>query len=100
MAIKTEKQQAMFALIETWKGSGQRQQEFCKANGLAYSGFHYWYKKYRQQGQGTDALPSFVPVHIQPAATGPLVAELVLPNGRRLNFYRAVDASFLRTLLS
>ena len=52
MTTKLEKQQAMFSMIETWKSSGQSQQAFCKAQSQAYSVFHYWYKKYRQEKEG------------------------------------------------
>jgi len=100
MATKLEKQQAMFSMIETWKSSGQSQQEFCKARSQAYSGFHYWYKKYRHGQDSTPTSSAFVPVEIQSAGFGPPVAELIFPDGKRLNFYRTVDASFLRTLLS
>lgn len=99
MTTKSEKMQAMFSMIESWKDSGQSQQDFCKAQGLAYSGFHYWYKKYRQ-GQDANTSSSFVPVHFQPSVSGSPLAELILPDGRRLNFYQSVDASFLRTLIS
>jgi len=88
----------MFSLIESWKGSGMSQQVFCKSHDLAYSGFHYWYKKYRQV-DGSSGSP-FVPISIQPSSGSLPVAELVLPDGRRVNFYQAVDALFLRTLLS
>ena len=99
MTTKAEKQQAMFSMIESWKNSGQSQHEFCQAKSLAYSGFHYWYKKYRQ-GQEANASSPFVAVHFQNAGTRSPLAELILPDGRRLNFYQAVEASFLRTLLS
>jgi len=99
MATKGERQQVMFSMIESWKESGKSQQEFCKSRGLAYSGFHYWYKKYRHE-QHSDTSSPFVPVHIQNASSSSPVAELILPDGRRLNFYQPVEASFLRTLLS
>lgn len=98
MATKSEKRQAMFSMIESWKASGQSQQVFCKTQGLAYSGFHYWYKKYRQQ-QHDAGSTSFLPVQIKDIPTGSVVAELIFPDGRRLNFYQAVNASFLRTLI-
>lgn len=98
MATKAEKEQMMFSMIEEWKGSGQNQHEFCKTKGLAYSGFHYWYKKFRE-GQAQGAASPFVPVHIRKGTGSPL-AELILPDGKRLSFYQAVDAAFLRTLLS
>ena len=99
MATKLEKRQAMFSMIETWKNSGQSQQEFCKAQSQVYSVFHYWYKKYRQE-QGPAPTSGFVPVHIQPVRSGSPVAELIFPDGKRLNFYQAVEVSFLRALLS
>jgi len=100
MTTKPEKQQAMFSMIESWKGSGQGQQSFCKTQGIAYSVFQYWYKKYREAATEPVTSSPFVPVHIQPVACGSPVAELILPDGRRVNFYQPVEASFLRTLLS
>jgi len=99
MATKAEKQQEMFSMIESWKSSGQSQHEFCKSRGLAYSGFHYWYKKYRHKKNAEESSP-FVAVHIPPAPPNSPVAELILPDGRRLNFYQNIEASFLRALLS
>lgn len=98
MATKVEKQQEMFSLIESWRTSGENQQVFCKSRGIAYSAFHYWYKKYR--GVHDLAKPSgFIPVKIDKEGSGLPVAELIFPDGRRLNFYQAVEASFLRALL-
>ena len=99
MTTKSEKQQAMFSKIESWKNSGQSQQDFCKAENLVYSVFHYWYKKYRGQ-EATSISPAFVPVHIKSMQSGSPMAELIFPDGRRVNFYQSIDASFLRTLLS
>lgn len=42
----------------------------------------------------------FIPVKVDKEASGLPVAELLLPDGRRLNFYQAVEVSFLRALLS
>lgn len=99
MTTKSEKQQAMFTVIESWKNSGQSQQDFCKTENLAYCVFHYWYKKYRGE-QATAGSPAFVPVHIKSVQSVSPVAELIFPDGRRVNFYQSVEASFLRTLLS
>ena len=89
-------------MIENWKTSGQSQQLFCKENQIVYSNFHYWFKKYKaQQEGGSDEL--FLPVQIKkrlPSPSGPIVMELVLNDGRRLNFYQALDASYLRALLA
>ena len=100
MATKSEKQQSMFSMIEMWKSSGQSQQEFCKAQGQAYSVFHYWFKKYRQVHDPARISSAFVPVQIQSAGLGSPVAELIFPDGKRLNFYQTVEVSILRALLS
>jgi hypothetical protein len=98
MTTKEQKQQAMFTLIESWQNSGQTQHEFCKKQEIAYSAFHYWYKKYRQYQTPHSA--AFVPVTIQPLGSGSPVVELSLPDGRRLSFYQTVEASMLKALLS
>ena len=100
MATKSEKQQAMFSMIESWKASGQSQQEFCKAQGQIYSVFHYWYKKYRQEKDPTPASSAFVPLQIQSVKSGSPAVEVIFPDGKRINFYQAVEVSFLRALLS
>lgn len=99
MAIKAEKQHAMFSMIESWQSSGQSQQTFCKSQGIVYSSFHYWYKKYRQAQTPPPSSSPFIPVQVHSAASGSPLAELILPDGRRINFYQGIDASFLRTLL-
>ena len=91
-----------FSMIENWKTSGQSQQLFCKENQIAYSNFHYWFKKYRaQQEGGSDGL--FLPVEIKKtlsSLSSSVVMELVLSDGRRLNFHQILDASYLRALLA
>jgi len=98
----TTRQSKMFSLIESWKASGQSQHVFCKEQSIAYSNFHYWYKKYREQQQGAPR-EAFLPIRIKKSMTpssGSVVMELILENGLRLNFYQQVDASYLRSLLS
>ena len=99
MATQLEKQSEKFKVIEAWQASGQSQQSFCKTRGIAYSGFHYWYKRYRHVKNG-NVPPDFVPVQIKHSVSSLPVVELILPDGRRLNFYQAVDVGFLQSLLS
>jgi hypothetical protein len=99
MITKTKKSEAMYAMIESWKASGQSQQEFCKAQGISYFIFHYWYKKYREHKSG-DGLSAFVPVHIQKTSAGLPHIELIFPDGKRINFYDRVEVSFLQSLLA
>lgn len=99
MGTQLEKQSKKFKVIEAWQASGLSQQSFCKTHGIAYSGFHYWYKKYGHAKNG-GASPDFLPVRIKHTVSNLPVVELVLADGRRLNFYQVVDAAFLRSLLS
>ncbi len=99
MATQLEKQSEKFKVIEAWQASGLSQQSFCKSQGIAYSGFHYWYKKYRQV-KGVNVSSDFLPVAIKHTLSNLPVVELILPDGRRLNFYQAVDVAFLQSLLS
>ena len=91
-----------FSMIERWKASGQSQQLFCQENQIAYSNFHYWFKKYKAQQEGSSE-GLFLPVQIKkrlPSPSESIVMELVLSDGRRLNFYQALDACYLRALLA
>lgn len=98
MASREEKQQEMFSMIELWKSSGESQQAFCKLQGLAYSGFHYWLKRYRAAESGTR--PSdFIKVSHPITGNSSPFAELIMPDGRRLRLYQEVDVSLLRVLL-
>jgi hypothetical protein len=96
---RVSKQQAMFSLIENWSRSGLSVQEFCKSQGLAYCVFHYWRKKY-EQGDVAAAETSFIPIELNNDHYREAVVELVLTDGRRINFYKDIDAVFLRTLLA
>jgi hypothetical protein len=93
----------MFSLIEIWQSSGQSQRTFCQEKDLAYSKFHYWYKKYLEYRSPSTSEDSFVAVRVKKANTLESVPagvlELVLPDGRRLIFNQAVEAGFLKTLL-
>lgn len=99
MAANLEKKQKMFSMIESWEGSGESQQSFSKTAGITLSGFQYWLRKYRDE-KNSHQSSSFIPVNIQGDASGSPFAELILPDGRRLTFYKTVDVSFLRSLLS
>lgn len=97
------RQAKMFSMIENWQSSGMTQLSFCKEQQIAYGKFHYWLKRYGERHQEESAGEAFLPVKIKRALTppcGPVVMELVLQDGRRLNFYQAVDASYLRVLLA
>lgn len=100
-ASSTAQREQMFSFIEQWKVSGQSQQAYCRAHGVTYHSFHYWYRVYKDhQGAGSSAVkkPAFVPLHLEASATRPLV-ELVFPNGKRLVFHHQPSLDFLKALL-
>ncbi|MEO8474492.1 MAG: hypothetical protein ABI477_19980 [Chryseolinea sp.] len=98
MPSREEKRKEMFSMIESWKASGESQHAFCKARGTVYSGFHYWMKKYREQ-MSTPSPSDFIKLNLPDTHKLLPVAELVMPDGKLLRFYQAVDASLLRALL-
>ena len=89
-------QQQMFDVISQWQQSGLSQKAWCEQKGIAYSSFHYWYKRYRNQHigrQDTDtfiqlATPSFTPW-----------CELVMSNGTKVFFHQPVSAEFIRRFI-
>ena len=96
--------QAWRSLIESWKNSNLTQKEFCAQQSIAYSAFHYWFRKVREQELLPGVGPGFFPVKItsntQVKNNGSVRIELALPDGRRVKFYDGVDVQFLRSLLS
>lgn len=91
-------------LIQSWQTSDLTQKQFCAEHSIAYSAFHYWFKKFRKP-EATPEGVGFASVKVtgRRAATegnGVVVAELVMPDGRRVNFFQGIDLQFLRDLLS
>lgn len=99
--------QEWLSLIQNWQNSDLSQKEFCKQHDVALSAFQYWLGKVRRDAssvEGDDDATGFVPVSVKgPRSVSPVrsvLVELVLPDGRRINFYESVDVQFLRALLS
>jgi len=95
--------EAWHELIEAWQASDLTQKEFCAQQSIAYSGFHYWFKKFRQNKSLPNTPSGFIPVKVTSSGSGnnhSAPIELILPDGRRVNFYEGVDAQFLRALLA
>jgi hypothetical protein len=89
-------------LIQSWQTSEMTQKQFCAQHSIAYSAFHYWFKKFRiAQPEGSTG---FAPVKITEnkpgGSSGQILLELVLVDGRRVNFFQGIDVQFLRDLLS
>lgn len=94
-------QQLMFSLIEVWKNSEKTQQEFCREKELEYNKFQYWLRKYKTAYGPIkeESSTGFMRVKIKEAEKVGGCVELVYPDGRKLIFHQAVEASFLRSLM-
>ena len=85
--------QEMYPLVEKWYESTISKQNFCEKNNVNYHCLNYWIRKYRQEKQTVDLLPSrgFVPLTIKESLTRETgitpEIELDLPHGIRLRIY-------------
>ena len=107
--IPRHTQAEMFVHVEACKESNQPQQAYCKQQGIAYSTFQYWAKKYRKEfkaNNGTDISPGFIPLKLQPypeiLAQGPVVNQLyfLYPNGIQVMCSERVNPEVLKTLIN
>src|SRR5262249_50492814 len=105
-------------LLTTWQRSGQTGRDFCAAQGLSESNFYAWRREIalrdlekparspagsRQSASPRSppvALPAFLPVTMDAAASSGSVLELVLSRGRVLRVRPDFDADVLRQLLA
>jgi hypothetical protein len=95
--------QEWLSLIEAWQASDLTQKQFCSQQAIAYSAFHYWFKKFREDKSLPAPGPVFIPVKVTSPSTKSIAGaaiELVMPDGRRVNFHQGVEVEFLRGLLS
>ena len=95
---------AWHELIESWQTSDLTQKQFCAQQSIAYSAFHYWFKKFRAEQELPKTSSGFTTVKIRAKKPvenyGAVLVELLLTDGRRVNFYKGIDVHFLRDLLS
>lgn len=98
----------MYAHIEACKTISQPQKVYCKHQGLAYSTFQYWAKKYREEISEDDAseiTPGFIPVKVQPdpeTAHVDITNQLhfLFPNGIQVMCPESVHPEVLKALLN
>jgi hypothetical protein len=93
----TDKQQKMYALVESWEGSGMTQAAYCEQTGISHAVFSYWRSKYLREGSGDHAQAgAFMEVKLggDPSL---LQGEFIFPSGVRLQV-RGMDLKLLRRL--
>jgi hypothetical protein len=94
MSQSTEER--MFSLIRQWQGSGMSQKDFCQKKDIAYSSFHYWYKKFRMN-EPVQPEPSFVPVPL-PVSMASIFCTVHMPGGVSIDFHQPVPVGYLNQI--
>lgn len=89
---RISRQEEMLSLIERWQESGKTQQTFCQEQGLTYTTFYYWLKRYRR---GLDE-SNFLPVEINSGSH----IEIRYPGGIILQLPAATKLSIVKQLLT
>jgi hypothetical protein len=98
----------MFGHIEKCRQSNQPQKTYCKEQGIAYSTFQYWAKKYRKEYSGNDiadTTPGFIPVKVQPGPHAnqthiPSQLHFLMPNGVQVVCPETIQPQVLKALLN
>lgn len=88
----------MFDAIARWQQSGISQKTWCTQNNVAYSSFHYWYRRFRTQHASEERKPTEGFVKLVSSCYTPW-CEVSLPCGTKLCFQEPLPASFLKSLL-
>jgi len=98
----------MFSHVEACNRSKLSQKAYCNKEGLAYSTFQHWAKKYREEfseTEATDITPGFIPVEVQPDHELDKIGvsnqlHFLFPNGIKVMCSESVHPEVLRTLLN
>lgn len=93
----------MSALIDQWKHSGQRKQEFCANSGIALCVFEYWRRKQDLLQVGVDPGRGFAEVKAPERSLpsgGVCSIRLHYPDGRVLEFVESPSVLYLREVLA
>ena len=93
----------MYALIDQWKESGQRKQEFCIRVGIALCVFEYWRRKQDLLQVELDPGRGFAEVKAPERSLpsgGVCSIRLHYPDGRVLEFVESPSVLYLREVLA
>ena len=81
-----------------WQASGLSQIGYCKSEGISFTKFNYWVRKFSRGVESPSTKTSgFLSVEVNHSLAPAL--EISHKNGHRISFYRTVEASFLKELL-
>lgn len=98
--MRTNKEQQEFRnkTIEKWQSSGLSQKEFCRAENIRYSLFHYWYKRYKSGSTVSDNFVTLTCKESLPAVEN-IQVEVIHPSGIRIVFHQTPSVACLKSLL-
>lgn len=68
----------MLDMVADWQRSGKSKKQYCRENGIAYSKFHYWSSRSKEDFSGPGR---FIPLEGPVDKDG---IEVIYPNGVRL----------------
>lgn len=91
---------SMQELFSQWQSSGKSQNIFCKEQGLPYSVFQYWLKKFRNTSEAAG--PGFIEMKISEQANQAErkgEVEVIFPSGAKIVFKSCPDILFIRSLV-
>lgn len=91
---------SMQELFSQWQSSGKSQNIFCKEQGLPYSVFQYWLKKFRKSSGAVTS--GFIEMKVSEQASQAETKgeiEVIFPSGAKVIFKSCPDVSFIRSLV-
>ena len=68
----------MLRIVSDWEQSGKSKKQYCRENGIAYTKFHYWFSRSKEDLSGPGR---FIPLE---GPSGKAGIEVIYPNGVRL----------------
>jgi len=89
--------QEISQLLEEFKTSGVRIQEFCDKHGIPKGAFYTWKKRFKKKAAKASA-SGFVKVRVAKPLPGDPIPEL-FAEVKGIRLYREVSPSFLKALL-
>ncbi len=91
----SDRQEEMFAHIETWQQIGTTQKHYCAEHQINTPVFQYWLRKYRKQHTTVDG---FLP--IQPVAIPGDTIRIHYPGGLEVHLPPQTSLHILKSLIS
>lgn len=92
---RRQRKEQMFSVIEQWQQSNLPQHIFCHEQGITYTTFYYWLRRYRLQ-QETGG--GFLSVNMTSSREG--FIEVRYPSGVILQLPSGISLSAIKQLIS